>query len=153
MSLHEWSCHRADCPIPHHGMVVGSGGRDAGCGWFDVSADIKPCQLETGPVTKHVCVYICIRGCVRERLQSVALSVSQSEELIESSLKGQSQESDQRTEKYLFSDCDVAIKTCVEYTHTHDLWVCTQPRTHFKDQYSGIRHNAVIQCNSNECSN
>lgn len=144
MSLHEWNCHRADCPIPHHGMVVGSGGRDAGCGWFDVPADIKPCQLETGPVTKHVCVYICIRGCVRERLRSVALSVSQSEELIESSLKGQSQESDQRTEKYLFSDCDVAIKTCVEYTHTRPVGVHTTSNTF----QGSIQWNQAQCCNS-----
>lgn len=126
----ELSQSRLSHPSSWHGRRVRREGRDAGCGWFDVPADIKPCQLETGPVTKHVCVYICIRGCVRERLRSVALSVSQSEELIESSLKGQSQESDQRTEKYLFSDCDVAIKTCVEYTHTHTTCGCAHNLEH-----------------------
>ena len=104
VSSYEWSCHRADCPISHHGMVVGSGGREGGCGRLDVFADIKPCQLETGPVT--VRVRVCVL-CVRQKDCDKCLRLSGSqdcEDLIESSLKGQSQESDQRAEKYLFSD-------------------------------------------------
>jgi len=68
VSLYEWSCHGADCPISHHGMVVGSGGREGGCGQLDVFSDIKPCQLETGPVTTCVCVCVCVyECCVKEK--------------------------------------------------------------------------------------
>lgn len=124
----------------------GQGGGKGGSGRLDVFADIKPRQLETGPVTMCVCMGGVL--CVRQKDSDKCLCLSgiqDCEDLIERSLKGQSQETDQGIEEYLLSDWGVAING----PHTH-----TRVGVHMLSNSSGInriRDNVVFQCNENEC--
>lgn len=130
VSFYEWSCHRADCPISHGHRVRGEGVWVWG---LDVFADIKPCQLKTGPVT--VCVCVCVPD--RKTLRSSHVCQGARGPDWKQSKRSKSTVRSKRRQvsvKWLRFGRKHVPENTHSWTNRHRHMHTTRTLTHFKDQ-------------------